>query len=61
MLVQNPALRTLVVSAALLTNRYNTDIPANAGAALVALVPMLLVFLVAQRYLVKGIAAGVGK
>lgn len=60
-LVQNPALRTLVVSAALLTNRFNTDIPANAAAALIALVPMLAIFLVAQRYLVKGIAAGVGK
>lgn len=60
-LVENPALRTLVVSAALLTNRYNTDIPANAAAALIALVPMLLVFLIAQRYLMKGIVRSIDK
>ena len=60
-LVQDPGQRTLTVSAALLSDQYSTDIPKNAAGVVVAIIPMLLVFLIGQRYLVRGIAAGVGK
>lgn len=60
-LVQDPGQRTLTVSAALLADQYSTDIPKNAAGVVVAIVPMLLVFMAGQRYLVRGIAAGVSK
>jgi ABC-type glycerol-3-phosphate transport system permease component len=60
-IIQNSAQRTLVPATALLTNHYNTDIPANAAAVVIALVPMLIVFLLGQRFLQRGILAGVGK
>jgi ABC-type glycerol-3-phosphate transport system permease component len=60
-LIQNPAQRTLIPAATLLTNRYNTDIPASAAAVVLALLPMLIVFLGGQRFLQRGILAGVGK
>ena len=60
-LVQNPGARTLIVSTALLNTRYNINVPVNASAALIALIPMLCVFLILQRYLVRGIALGAGK
>lgn len=60
-LIQDPAHRTLIPATALLTNRYNTNLPANAAAVVIALVPMLVVFLLGQRHLQRGILAGVGK
>lgn len=60
-LIQDPGQRTLTVATALLSNQFNTDIPKNAAEVVVAIIPMLIVFLVGQRYLVRGIAAGVGK
>jgi ABC-type glycerol-3-phosphate transport system permease component len=60
-LIQNPAQRTLIPATTLLTNRYNTDLPANAAAVVLALLPMLIVFLGGQRFLQRGILAGVGK
>jgi multiple sugar transport system permease protein len=60
-LVQAPALRTLMPSAALLAGQFNTDIPVNAAATVIAIVPMLLVFLIGQRFLQRGILAGLGK
>lgn len=60
-LIQNPAQRTLIPATTLLTNRYNSDLPANAAAVVLALLPMLIVFLAGQRFLQRGILAGVGK
>jgi raffinose/stachyose/melibiose transport system permease protein len=60
-IIQNSSQRTLVPATALLTNHYNTDIPANAAAVVIALIPMLIVFLLGQRFLQRGILAGVGK
>jgi raffinose/stachyose/melibiose transport system permease protein len=60
-LIQDVAHRTLIPATALLTNRFNTDIPANAAAVVIALVPMFIVFLLGQRQLQRGILAGVGK
>lgn len=60
-LVQDPAMRTLMPSAALLADQFNTDVPANAAATVIALLPMLIVFLFGQRFLQRGILAGVGR
>jgi ABC-type glycerol-3-phosphate transport system permease component len=60
-LIQDVAHRTLIPATALLTNRFNTNLPANAAAVVIALVPMLIVFLIGQRHLQRGILAGVGK
>lgn len=60
-MVQDAARRTLTTAVTLLSDQYSTDIPRNAAGVLIGLIPMLLVFLIGQRYLVRGILAGVGK
>jgi ABC-type glycerol-3-phosphate transport system permease component len=60
-LIQDANRRTIVPATALLADRYFSDIPSQAAAVLIGLVPMLFVFLVGQRYLKRGIMAGVGK
>jgi ABC-type glycerol-3-phosphate transport system permease component len=60
-LIQDAERRTIVPATALLADRYFSDIPSQAAAVLIALIPMLVVFLVGQRYLKRGIMAGVGK
>ncbi len=60
-IIQNSGDRTLIPATALLTNHFNTDIPGNAAAVVIALIPMLAVFLFGQRFLQRGILAGVGK
>jgi len=60
-LVQDPAKRLLIPSTALLNDKFSSDVPRNAAGVLIALLPILLVFLAGQRALVRGIMAGVGK
>ena len=60
-LIQDSTRRTVVPATALLADRYFSDVPSQAAAVLIALGPMLIVFLVGQRYLKRGIMAGVGK
>jgi ABC-type glycerol-3-phosphate transport system permease component len=60
-LIQSPARRLLTPATALLSNQYSTDTPRNAAGVLIAVVPILAVFLIGQRWLVRGILAGVGK
>jgi len=60
-LIQDPERRTVTVATALLADQYSTNIPKNAAGVLLALIPILAIFLLGQRYLARGIAAGVGK
>lgn len=60
-LVQAPGSRLLIPATALFADRYNTDTPQLAAGALIALMPMVVVFLIGQRALVRGITAGMGK
>jgi ABC-type glycerol-3-phosphate transport system permease component len=60
-LVREPSSRTLTVAAALLSDQYATNTTRNAAGVLIALLPMLLAFLVAQRYIARGIVAGAGR
>lgn len=60
-LVQDPGRRLLVPATALLSDAHVSNVPRNAAGVVIAMVPMLLVFLAGQRALVRGILAGVGK
>jgi ABC-type glycerol-3-phosphate transport system permease component len=60
-LIENPALRTVVPATAVFANRYNAQIPVSAAAVVIGLVPMLLVFAMGQRFLKLGILSGIGK
>jgi raffinose/stachyose/melibiose transport system permease protein len=60
-LVQDPGRRLLTPATALLADQFSTNVPRNAAGVLIAILPMLLVFLVGQRSIVRGILAGVGK
>jgi raffinose/stachyose/melibiose transport system permease protein len=60
-LVQDPARRLLTPATALLNDQYNTETTRSTAGVLIAILPMLLVFLLGQRSLVRGILAGVGK
>lgn len=60
-LIQNSSSRPLIPATALLADRYLSDVPSQAAGVVIALVPMLVVFLIGQRYLKRGIMAGIGK
>jgi ABC-type glycerol-3-phosphate transport system permease component len=60
-IVQEPGKRLLVPATALLSDIHNGNIPRNTAGVVIALIPMLLVFLLGQRALVRGITSGVGK
>jgi ABC-type glycerol-3-phosphate transport system permease component len=60
-IVQEPDKRLLVPATALLSDIHTGNIPRSTAALVIALVPMLLVFLLGQRALVRGILSGVGK
>ena len=60
-LVQDPGHRTVTSSVALLADQFSTNTPRLAAGVLIALVPTLLVFAFGQRYIARGVTAGVGK
>lgn len=60
-LVQDPSLRLLTPATTLLADQYSTDIPREAAGVLIAVLPMLAVFLLGQKWLVRGVVAGVGR
>lgn len=60
-LVQDPSQRLATPAVTLLADEYWTNIPAMAAGVLIVLLPMLWVFFLAQRWLAKGILAGMGK
>jgi ABC-type glycerol-3-phosphate transport system permease component len=60
-LVQDPEKRLLIPATALLNDIHLNNVPRSAAAVLIAMVPMLFVFLAGQRALVRGILAGAGK
>jgi ABC-type glycerol-3-phosphate transport system permease component len=60
-LVQDPSKRLLTPATALLSDQFSTNVPKNTAGVLIAVLPLLAVFLLGQRSLVRGILAGVGK
>lgn len=60
-LLQGPATRTAMVAIAGLIGQYNISIPALSGALLIALVPTLVIFLLFQSRLQRGLTMGAVK
>lgn len=57
----NPQVYTLTLAATTLSTREDVNLQGQAAAALVSLIPVLLVFMVAQKSLASGFGAGSGK
>jgi ABC-type glycerol-3-phosphate transport system permease component len=51
-------LRTLMVGITVFGSRYNSDIPVAMAGMLLASVPMVVLYLLGQRYFVRGLVAG---
>jgi raffinose/stachyose/melibiose transport system permease protein len=60
-MLQDPSSFTLPVAAETLVQRQNPNLQVSAAAAAIAIFPLLALFLVSQRALVRGLTAGVGK
>jgi len=60
-LLQDTSVQTMTLATASLSTREDLNIQGQAAASLVALVPMLLVFVGAQKALAKGFGGGSGK
>jgi raffinose/stachyose/melibiose transport system permease protein len=56
--LQSDSLRTLMVGLTLFKSRYQVDVPIVMAGMLVATVPMFLLYLVGQRFFIRGITAG---
>jgi len=60
-LIQDESKFTVVTAAATLVGRFDSGVQITSAAALLTMIPSLVVFLFAQRAIVKGITAGVAK
>ena len=60
-ILQDDEKRTLPVGLATLQGQHTTPVPLLASGLLISLVPVLLVFLVAQRHLARGLTVGAVK
>jgi raffinose/stachyose/melibiose transport system permease protein len=60
-LLQDPSVNTLTLATAFLANKENLNLQDQAAAGLVALLPTLVVFLVAQKALARGFGAASGR
>ncbi len=61
LILQDPAKRTLQVGLATLQGQHTTPIPLLAAGLLVSLGPVLIVFVLSQRNLARGLTAGAVK
>ena len=57
-LLPKDELRTLMVGVTIFGSRYNNDVPVAMTGMLLASLPMLLLYLVGQRFFIRGLAAG---
>jgi ABC-type glycerol-3-phosphate transport system permease component len=60
-LLQEPSVNTLTLATAFLASKENLNLQEQAAAAMVALLPTLVVFLAAQKALVRGFSAASGR
>lgn len=59
--VGDDSLKTLPVGLANLSSRATTDFPAVFAGMAIAAVPMIVLFILGQRFFIRGLAEGVGK
>ena len=59
--LQNPQQRTITVGLAALSAGRTTSIPVLMAGSFISAVPAIIVFLIFQRYLVRGLTLGMGK
>jgi ABC-type glycerol-3-phosphate transport system permease component len=59
--LQNPQQRTITVGLAALAAGRTTSIPALLGGSFLSAVPAIIVYLIFQRYLIRGLTLGMGK
>ena len=57
-LLPKDELRTLMVGVTIFGSRYNSDVPVAMTGMLLASMPMLIVYIVAQRFFIRGLASG---
>ena len=57
-LLPRDELKTLMVGVTVFGSRYNSDVPVAMMGMLIASLPMLLLYLVGQRWFIRGLAAG---
>ncbi len=60
-MVQNETMRTLPVGLAFFQGRYSANIPLMAAGALIVAGPILLVYIIFQRYFIRGMLGGAVK
>lgn len=60
-LLQDPSVQTVTLATAGMSTREDVNLQGQAAASLVALIPMLAVFLFAQKALTRGFGGGSGK
>ena len=60
-LIQSSDRFTITVAASTLAGRFDSQPQANAAAAVIALLPIFVVFMCAQRAIRSGLTAGFGK
>ncbi len=56
--LQKDSLRTLMIGLTVFNSRYRIDVPVVMAGMLWATLPMLLLYLVGQRYFIRGLTAG---
>lgn len=59
--LQNDNLRTLMSGLSLFKGKYTTDIPLTMSGVAVAIIPTLILYLIGQRYFVRGLTSGAVK
>ena len=57
-LLPRDELRTLMVGITVFGSRYNSDVPVAMTGMLLASLPMLIVYIIGQRFFIRGLAAG---
>lgn len=57
-LLPRDELRTLMVGVTVFGSRYNSDVPVAMTGMLMASLPMLILYLIGQRYFIRGLASG---